>query len=88
MTTEMITFSEYRKNLSTLWKKAAKENIKYLVMVHGKPSFEVQPVSSNTLEDDDWTQYTPENHKAWLEARKDLKKGDVYTLEDLKTKYL
>lgn len=71
MTTELINLGEYRKNLSSLWKKSSKENIKYLVTVHGKPAFEVTPVTDNTI-DDDWTEYTPENHKAWLEAREEL----------------
>jgi hypothetical protein len=32
----------------------------------------MNPVKDNKI-DDDWTEYTPENHKAWLEAREDLK---------------
>jgi hypothetical protein len=42
-----------------------------LVCVHGKPVLEVNPVKGNEI-DDDWTEYSPENHKAWLEARKEL----------------
>ncbi len=82
MTTEIIRLGEYRKNLSSLWKKAKEKNIKYLVMVHGKPVFEVSPVEDHTV-DGDWTEYTQENHKAYLEAQEDFKNGDVFTLEDL-----
>jgi hypothetical protein len=63
MTTKLISINEYRKNLSTLWKKAQKEKIRYIVLVHSKPVFEVNPVSDS----DDWDiQYTEENHKAYL----------------------
>lgn len=87
MTTEIINFSDYRKNLSSLWKKSSEKKVKYLVLVHWKPAFEVNPVFSNTI-DDDWTEYTEKNHKAWLEAKKDLEAWDVYDIEDLKLKYL
>ncbi len=49
MTTEIIRLAEYRKNLSSLWKKARDNNIKYLVMVHGKPAFEVRPVDDEEI---------------------------------------
>jgi hypothetical protein len=42
-------------------------------MVHGKPAFEVTPVNDNVI-DDDWTEYTPENHKAWLKAKEELER--------------
>lgn len=51
MTTEMITFSEYRKNLSSLWKQASEKKVKYLVLVHGKPAFEVRPVYCDTIQE-------------------------------------
>lgn len=76
MTTELINIWEYRKNISTLWRKSREKNIRYLVCVHGKPVFEMNPVKDNKI-DDDWTEYTPENHKAWLEAREDLKNWNV-----------
>lgn len=39
-------------------------------------------------EDDRDTQYTKENHKVWLNAKKDLEKGEnIVSMEDLKTKY-
>lgn len=86
MTTQLINIWEYRKNISNLWKKAEKENIKYLVMVHGKPAFEVRPVSHNNV-DDDWTEYTQENHKAWLQWRKELNSGEALSvdLENMKS---
>ena len=72
MTTKLISLNEYRKNLSHLWKEAQEKNIKYIIMVHSKPAFEVTPLLSNEFEDD-WTEYTPKNHKAWLKAKQELK---------------
>jgi hypothetical protein len=53
MTTEIIRLADYRKNLSSLYKKAREKNIKYLVMVHGKPAFEVRPVEDNSVSEDE-----------------------------------
>lgn len=80
MTTELINLGDYRKNISTLWKKSKEQNIKYLVMVHGKPAFEVIPVNDNKI-DDDWTEYTPENHKAWIEGRAELERWETTQID-------
>lgn len=37
MTTEMISLSEYRKNISKLIEKMQSEDIEYLITIHGKP---------------------------------------------------
>ena len=51
--------------------------------VNGKIDMGIQSV-----EDDRDVQYTPENHKARLEARKDLEEGkNIYSIEDLEKKY-
>ena len=85
MTTKLISINEYRKNLSKLWKKAQKEKIRYIVLVHSKPVFEVNPVSDS----DDWDiQYTEENHKAYLKWLEELEKWETFSIEDLKSKYL
>ncbi|USN58692.1 MAG: hypothetical protein H6767_00845 [Candidatus Peribacteria bacterium] len=87
MTSQLISLNEYRKNISTLWKKAQKENIKYIVLSHSKPIFEVNPITNNEIPDDWDLQYTPANHKAWLQAQKDLKdkKTIPVDLENIKT---
>ncbi len=87
MTTQLISLNEYRKNISTLWKKAQAENIKYVVLSHSKPIFEVNPLHGNNIEDDWDIQYTPANHKAWLEWREDLKNWETISLDDLRAKY-
>lgn len=74
MTTELISLNEYRKNISTLWKKAQEQNIKYIILSHSRPIFEVNPIVSNKIEDDWDIQYTQKNHKAWLKARRELER--------------
>ncbi len=81
MTTELISLNEYRKNISTLWKKAKQQDIKYIVLSHSKPIFEVNPIHTNKVEDDWDIQYTPENHKAWLQARKELEAGETTKID-------
>ena len=44
MTTKTIGIKEYRKNLTSLWKTAREKNIRYIVMVHSKPVFELNPL--------------------------------------------
>ncbi len=88
MTTQLISLNEYRKNLSTIWKQAQEKNIKYVVLVHSKPVMEVKPIYNNIIEDDWDTEYTDENHKAWIQARKELAAGETFSIQDLKAKYL
>ncbi|QFR39015.1 hypothetical protein A9Q91_02160 [Candidatus Gracilibacteria bacterium 28_42_T64] len=77
MTTKIISLNEYRKNLSTLWKQSRENDIKYIVMVHSKPVFEVNPIKEDYL-DENWdTMYTSDNHKAYLKAQEELKNGET-----------
>lgn len=87
MTTELISLNEYRKNISTLWKKAQEKNIKYIILSHSRPIFEVNPINSNEVKDDWDIQYTEKNHKAWLKAKDELKKWETLSIDDLKSKY-
>ena len=80
MTTKLISLNEYRKNISTLWKKWREENIKYIVMVHSKPMFEVKPIISDTF-DDNWDEYTKENEIAWKNAKRELEEGNVMNID-------
>lgn len=75
MTTEIITLGEYRKNISSLWKKAKEKNIKYLVMVHGKPAFEVNPLFDNIIKEE--IIMSPSEEKAYFEAMKDIENWDM-----------
>lgn len=51
MTTRLISFKEYRRNLSTLWKQAMEKNVRYIVTVHARPVFEVSPIADGDLAD-------------------------------------
>ena len=44
MQTKIINLNEYETNIARLWKDAQKNNIKYLILVHPKPAFEVIPL--------------------------------------------
>jgi hypothetical protein len=44
MNTKLITLSDYRKNLSSYTREAKEKNLFYIIMVHGKPAFEVRTV--------------------------------------------
>jgi len=44
MTTKLISLNQYRTNLTKLWKDAKEKNVRYVVMVHSKPVFEVTPI--------------------------------------------
>jgi antitoxin (DNA-binding transcriptional repressor) of toxin-antitoxin stability system len=49
MTTEMISLSEYRKNLSSLHLKSQKNQITYIVTVHGKPVWNITPIQKGDV---------------------------------------
>ena len=73
MTTKLISLNEYRKNLSKLWKKAQKENIKYIVLVHSKPVFEVNPVSDYEIPEVEPDLFELEAIKKYEENKKNWK---------------
>ena len=75
MTTKLISFKEYRANLSKIWKKSQEENVKYIVLVHSKPAFEVTPIQPEEDFDLDFRELkeheiTDEMRKAVEESRK------------------
>jgi len=43
-----ISLADFRKNISSLWKESLNKNIKYVVMVHSKPVFEVIPIKDKS----------------------------------------
>lgn len=50
MVTKLIWLNEYRSNLTKLWKESQKKKIRYIVMVHSKPVFEVNPILNNNFD--------------------------------------
>lgn len=74
--TEFIGLKEFRANISALWKKAQKKRIRYIVMNHTKPIFEVRPLSEKEA--------SLEQLAADIaEARAQYKKGEYYTEEEI-----
>lgn len=69
--TKTIGLKEFRSNITTLWKTAQKKNIRYIVMHHSNPVFEVNPVT----EDDILTKLAADIVK----ARSAAKRGRVHT---------
>ena len=55
MTTKIISVKTWRQNLTKLWREAEGKNIRYIVMSHSKPMYEVKPIFKDLLEiDDEW----------------------------------
>lgn len=69
--TKTIGLKEFRNNITTLWKTAQKKNIRYIVMHHSRPVFEVNPLTG----DDILIQLAADIAKARLAA----KQGRVHT---------
>lgn len=76
MTTKLIGIKDFRNNLSSIWKESKKKNIRYIVMNHSTPIFEVKPITEEKLLSD--ATIADIN-----EAREQIKKGEVYTQEEV-----
>lgn len=72
MTTKIVGIKEYRQNITSLWKEARKHDIRYIVMYHAKPIFEVNPLHGEEV--------TLEALKRDVKkARKQAERGEVYS---------
>ncbi|PIR54682.1 hypothetical protein COU74_05345 [Candidatus Peregrinibacteria bacterium CG10_big_fil_rev_8_21_14_0_10_36_19] len=80
MTTKIIGIKEYRQNITTLWKEAREKNIKYIVMYHSKPVFEVSPLQ----DEDELIELLKKDIK---EARAQAKNGETTSHEDLMAEF-
>lgn len=76
MTIKIIGIKEYRQNITTLWKEARKKNIRYIVMYHSKPVFEVNPLT-------DESELIELLRQDIEEAREQAKNGEVVSHEAL-----
>ena len=74
-TTKMIGLKEFRTNITTLWKTAQKKGIRYIVMHHSRPVFEVNPVSNDDI--------LIKLASDVASARQAAKQGQVYTQEEV-----
>lgn len=76
MTTKIIGIKKFRENITNIWKGAKKKKIRYIVMYHSEPILEVNPINEKEL--------ILENlAKDIAEAREQVKKGEVYTEEEV-----
>lgn len=76
MVTKLIGVREFRQNISTLYKKAKKNNWRFVVLNRNKPIFKVEPLS----EKDSIVEKLALDVE---EAREDIKKARVYDFEDI-----
>ncbi len=77
MTTKIIGIKQFRQNITTLWKDARKNNIRYIVLHHSKPIFEVTPIDEDELILEKFADDI-------AEARAQARRGEVYTEEEIR----
>jgi len=75
MTTKLIGIKQFRQNVTNLWKEARTKKIRYIVLFHSKPVFEVNPISEEDI--------MMERLAADVaKAREEYKRGEYYTEEE------
>ncbi|MCK5061014.1 hypothetical protein KAR28_00520 [Candidatus Parcubacteria bacterium] len=77
MTTKLIGVREFRQNIATLYAKAKKNNWRYIILNRNQPIFKVEPLSKKDAIIEKLTQEIEE-------AREDVKKGRLYTMEQIR----
>lgn len=75
MTTKIIGIKEFRADISNFAKKAKKGNVRYIVMNRNIPLFELKPFANNEGLENIFNEIKL--------AQNDVKKGNVYTQEDI-----
>ena len=76
MTTKLIGVREFRQNMATLYAKAKKNNLRYIILNRNQPIFRVEPLSKKDAIIEKLAQEIEE-------AREDVKKGRVYDFEEV-----
>lgn len=76
MTTKIIGIKKFRQNMTSLWKEARENNIRFIVLHHSEPVFEVTPIDEDELIVE---KYGDEVEGAWQSYKDGAK---VYTLEE------
>ncbi len=79
MTTKIIGIKQFRQNITSLWKDARKNNIRYIVLYHSKPIFEVNPIDEDELILEKFADDI-------AEARAQARRGEVYSTEEVRKK--
>lgn len=76
----MISLSEYRKNLSSLYQKSQDKQIAYIVTVHGKPVWNVSPIKQEDIRIT--TKYSQDFINELAEMERDYEAGNYISFEN------
>lgn len=76
MITKFIGIREFRQNLTSLYKKARKNNWSFIVLNRNTPVFRVEPLSKKDA-------VLEKLKKDIEEAREDVRQGRVYPAEEV-----
>jgi len=76
METRLIGVREFRQNITSLYKRAIKNNWRYVVLNRNQPIFRIEPLSKKDA-------VIEKLAKDVKEAREDIKKGRVYDFEEV-----
>ena len=77
MITKFIGVREFRKNMSTLYIKAKKNNWRFIILNRNQPIFKIEPLgASDNIVEKIFVDIT--------EAREDIKKGRVNTARQIR----
>jgi len=75
MVTKLIGIKEFRANISEYAKKARKGNVRFVVMNRNNPLFELKPFAEDAELDSLFADI--------LKAKEDIRRGRVYSQEDI-----
>ena len=77
MTTKVIGIKAFRQNMTKLWKKGRKENVRFIVMHHSVPVMEVNPIDEDELL---VQMFAKDIQEAWKQADE----GKTYTAAEVR----
>jgi len=80
MTTEIVSLSEYRKNISVFTKRANEQNICFIITSHGKPVWEYKPLSPKDIKIT--TKYSQDFIDELAEMERDYEAGNFVSFEN------
>ena len=83
MTTQYLTLSDYRTNISRYTREAQEKHITYTILIHSKPAFEVKPILDDTRE----LVYPAWAREKWAIAREELARGEAVSWEEIAHKF-
>lgn len=81
MTTKVIGIKAFRQNMTKLWKKGRKENVRFIVMHHSVPVMEVKQIEDEEELTDELL--LERFGKELKEALEQVKRGEVYSAEEV-----